>query len=290
MTRFRLATVALLLILGGCSDGGNRDSRRQSATTAPPGLPAMASRTPHFLIHSAANPQQTAAVGMAVEALHRSYAMTVGQRGTAGPFQLVLYRDQVDFKAHNRSSPWAEAYYRRPYAFAYPGEGDAPHQWMLHEVTHQLLAEASGLSPRRWMNEGMACYFGASRLSGGTLQVGTPDPAGYPVWWLSELRFDSAGRPSLENAPLPTLQQLVEDSGPPVAAHVNGYYLAWWSLVHFLMEGDGQAHRRQALLLLHRRGDPAAFQQLIGSYAEFEPRWHQHLRALARSQGERELH
>lgn len=290
MTRFRLATVALLLILGGCGDAGNRDSRRQSATTAPPGLPAMASRTPHFLIHSAANPQQTAAVGMAVEALHRSYAMTVGQRGTAGPFQLVLYRDQADFKAHNRSSPWAEAYYRRPYAFAYPGEGGAPHQWMLHEVTHQLLAEASGLSPRRWMSEGMACYFGASRLSRGKLHVGTPDPAGYPVWWLSELRFDSTGLPTLEDVPLPTLRQLVEDSGPPVSAHVNGYYLAWWSLVHFLMEGDGQAHRRQALLLLHRGGNPAAFQQLIGSYAEFEPRWHQHLRALARSQGEREMH
>ncbi|MBM9915227.1 MULTISPECIES: hypothetical protein [Stenotrophomonas] len=80
----------------------------------------------------------------------------------------------------------------------------------------------------------------------------------------------------------------MEDSGPPVAEHVNGYYLAWWSLVHFLMEGDGQAHRRQALLLLHRREDPAAFQQLIGSYAEFEPRWHQHLRALARARDARE--
>lgn len=287
MMPIRLARMALLLILGGCGDAGSGAGQQEAPAAAPPGLPATMSRTPHFIIHSAATPEQTAAVGVAVEALHRSYAMTVGQQGTAGAFQLVLYRDQADFKAHNRSSPWAEAYYRRPHAFAYPGEGDAPHQWMLHEVTHQLLAEASGLAARRWMNEGMACYFGASRFSGGTLHAGAPDPASYPVWWLGELRFDSAGHPSLENVLLPTLRQLVEDSGPPVAEHVNGYYLAWWSLVHYLMEGDGQAHRRQALLLLHRRGDPAAFQQLIGSYADVEPRWHQHLRALARAQGER---
>ncbi|WP_416058261.1 hypothetical protein [Stenotrophomonas maltophilia] len=288
MTPFRLATVALLLILGGCGDAGSGVGQSHAPPATPLGPSAPVSRTAHFLIHSAATPERTATVAAAVEALHQSYVATVGQPGSAGPFQLVLYRDQADFKAHNRSSPWAEAYYRRPYAFAYPGQGDAPHHWMLHEVTHQLLAEASGLAPRRWMNEGMACYFGASRLAGGTLHAGVPDPAGYPVWWLGDLQFDSAGRPRLDDAPLPSLQQLVEDSGPPVAGHVNGYYVAWWSLVHFLMEGDARAHRQQTLELLRGGADPVAFRQRIGRYADIEPRWHQHLRALATAQGEAE--
>ncbi len=172
----------------------------------------------------------------------------------------MLYRDLADFKVHNRSSAWAEAYYRRPYAFAYPGQGDAQHHWILHEVTHQLLAEASGLAPRRWMNEGMAYFFGASRLAGGTLHAGVPDPASIRSGGWVNCSSTAPVAPRLDDAPLPSLQQLVQDSGPPVAGHVNGYYVAWWSLMHFLMEGDARARRQQTLQLLRGGGDPVAFQ------------------------------
>ncbi|QKW57677.1 hypothetical protein [Stenotrophomonas sp. NA06056] len=77
MMPFRIAAVALLLILGGCGDAGSGGGQHEAPTAAPPGLPATMTRTPHFVIHSAATPEQTAAVGMAAEALHRSYAMTV---------------------------------------------------------------------------------------------------------------------------------------------------------------------------------------------------------------------
>ena len=80
---------------------------------------------------------------------------------------------------------------------------------------------------------------------------------------------------------MPSLQQLVEETGPPVSENVNSYYLAWWSLVHYLMQGDGGTHRDGALELLRKGGDPSSFQRLIGSYSDVEPRWHLHLRDLA---------
>ena len=169
MTISRLTGFAALLILSGCSNPGADENRSTASATPSFYIPHQIFKTQNFAIHSSATKEQTASVGLSVEALHRSYVTLFEPKVQKSQFQLVLFKDQAEFKKHNRSSPWAEAYYRHPYSFAYAATGENPFHWMLHEVTHQLLAEASGYKLRRWMNEGMATYLGSSKISGNVL-------------------------------------------------------------------------------------------------------------------------
>ena len=172
MTKSRLACIAALLIVSGCSDPVADKVPSAVSSLPAPYIPEQVLTTQHFSIHTSATKEETASVGAAVEALYRSYMTMLGDEATAQKFTLVLYGGQAEFKRKNRSAPWAEAYYKRPYSFAYPGSGQNPYHWMLHEVAHQLLTEASGFKLRRWLNEGMASYLGSSKLTAGQLQLG----------------------------------------------------------------------------------------------------------------------
>jgi hypothetical protein len=275
--------VALVGALAGCSEPQSPQppQRPPAARVNLPYVPATSIQTNHYVIHSSASIAQTTSVAMAVEALYRAYAGEFGGIETSSAFHLVLYKDQLEFKRNNHSSPWAQAYYKRPYSFAYAGDGASAHHWMLHEATHQLITEATGRKPRRWLNEGIASYFGTSDLSEGKLDLGRPDPDTYPVWWLSDLGTSSESRPTFQGEPLFSLKALIEDTGPPIDQHVNHYYVAYWSPVHYLFHGDNEVHRKALPELLDRNGDPSAFTHLIGSYETIEPRWQEHLAELA---------
>ena len=274
--RMRRACLVALLLASGCG-------QHESAPPPPaPFVPAPVLATAHYQIHSAATRMQTDAVAAALERLHAAYAQVFPlQPGRDGPYQVVLYRDQAEFKRNNRTAPWAEAYYRRPIAYAYPGEGANPHHWALHEATHQLLAEAGGYRLPRWLNEGLAGCFGAGTLDRAGLHTDRPDPGAYPVWWLRDVRVGADGAPRFQGEPLLRLHELVEGTGPPVGEHVNHYYVAWWSLVHYLLHGDGGAQRQALVQLVREGGDAAAFRRLVGDDAQVEPRWRAHLLRLA---------
>jgi hypothetical protein len=82
--------------------------------------------------------------------------------------------------------PWAEAYYLRPICYAYYAKGEKnPYHWMIHEATHQLNAEVSGFKKAKWIDEGLATYFGSSRIERHKLIPGKIDPDTYPIWSLS---------------------------------------------------------------------------------------------------------
>jgi hypothetical protein len=55
---------------------------------------------------------------------------------------------------------------------------------MIHEATHQLNAEVAGFRKAKWIDEGLATYFGTSRVERGRLVPGKIDPDTYPIWWL----------------------------------------------------------------------------------------------------------
>ncbi|RZA18006.1 MAG: DUF1570 domain-containing protein [Lysobacteraceae bacterium] len=275
MILHRLLLPALLACASGCG--------RQEPAVVPPAIPAGVVATRHYRIHSEATPAQTDAVAGALEKLHASYAQVFPVPAASTPLTVVLYRDRATFKRNNRSAPWAEAYYRRPLAFAYPGDAPNPHHWALHEAAHQLLAEAGGFTLPRWLGEGLASCFGAGTLDAGGLHTERPDPDAYPVWWLRDVRAAPDGQPTFAGQPLLRLQDLVEGTGPPVGAHVNHYYVAWWSLAHYLLHGDGGSHRQALVQLVRAGGDAADFRRLVGDYAQVEPRWHAHLLALAAS-------
>lgn len=157
-------------------------SARQPRAAHPAPLPgAKHAETAHYVITTTADASQTERVANAVEALYAAY----------GPFfrthmmpatghdklKLTLYAFQAQFKANNYSMPWAEAYYLRPVCYAYYAKGEPnPYHWMIHEATHQLNAEVAGFKKAKWIDEGLATYFGTSRIERGKLIPGKIDP------------------------------------------------------------------------------------------------------------------
>ena len=184
-----------LLPLHATKDSPAPAATKPAPFAAQPPLPPNARQvdTTHYLIQSSATEEQTARVAEAVEALHSAYATFFSDMPSMGPnpakLQLVLYKDQAEFKAHNRSSPWAEAYYLPPRSHAYYGDGDNPVHWMTHEVTHQLNRELAHFKLTKWIDEGLADYFGSSWIADGKLTPGSIDPATYPIWWLPRLQL-----------------------------------------------------------------------------------------------------
>ena len=111
------------------------------ATPTPARLEAKTFATDHYTVETRATDAQTRQVAAAAESLRAAYLLQFPEaaaRVRGAKHQLVLYRDRDDFKAHNRSRPWAEAYYLEPACHAYIGEGEPnPTHWMVHEATHQ---------------------------------------------------------------------------------------------------------------------------------------------------------
>ena len=277
-----LAIAALALTLFSACDG--RKPNAPSATVAI--LPdAKVVETDHYKIFSTASDNQTNSVAEAVEALYTSYAGFLGSKAHSGKFELVLYKDKAQFKANNRSKPWAEAYYRTPRSYAYVTQTRSTYHWMLHEAAHQLLRELSGYKPAKWINEGIASYFGTSQLTDGTLRLGVIDPNTYPIWWLSSLSLSGDLEKDIASGKIIPLQQLITDTGPDMNQNVNNYYIHYWSLSHFLFTyHDGQyASQYKALLALG--GSLNDFERLIGPVEEIQSEWYVYLMQLTQPDG-----
>lgn len=245
-------------------------------------LPAHAHRheTAHYVIWSSAPDAQTRDVGAATEALRQAYVrLFPPSKPTASKMILVLYRDRAEFELHNRSSPWAEAYYLPPASHAYVATGQAnPYHWMLHEATHQLVHEVSGFRPSRWVGEGFASYLGASKLTATGLDAGNPDSNAYPVWWLH--RHPMSGNRLRDIASgqfVPVRALLTGHGGPDVDRYFNSYYLCAWSLTQFLLQGSNQRYAKGYLGFIAQGGGEAEFERLVGPMDDIEAAWYDDL-------------
>jgi len=278
-----LAACALCAACSGPERGGASAPKPAASAPAATPLPPQAReyRTDHFVIFSAATPRQTVQVATAVEALYRAYGefFALPPAAADARLRLILYRDRAQFSAFNTSMPWAEAYYRRPYCHAYfAADAANPYHWMLHEATHQLHTERAGFSRAKWINEGVASYFGASRLDGAQLRPGTIDPQAYPIWWLDELPLTGSLERDLRSGLLIPLRQLIDNSGPPIGGkHLNVYYLEYWSLTHFLFHYRDGAYAAAYRRLLRGRGGVAEFEAELGPIEAVQAQWYRYL-------------
>lgn len=261
-----MAVCAALLVVGGLWRAHTLQVRAADDLTVPaaarkrgapvagaahPAPPPWRHRTAHFTIESTAGEADTAEVGRAAEALHaawrRFFAAELAARalsapqapateraaleqrtGTAeAPLRLRLYAGQAEFKAHNRSRPWAEAYYLRPVSHAYVARGRGNrHHWMVHELVHQLNTEVLGRRHPRWIEEGLACYFGTSRMTDGALRAGEIDVRTYPAWWLADFALgDDAARDVRGLRMIPLRAMLTGRDVPPLDGNVNLHYV-----------------------------------------------------------------
>jgi hypothetical protein len=251
----------------------------------PPFDPASFARhvdTAHYAIASNASPEQTRRVAEVVEALHAAYAdFFAGHlppRPADARFQLALYRDRPDFQAHNTSRAWAEGFYRKPVCHAYfDADSPNPVHWMLHEATHQLDTEWAGFPRTPWVEEGLAAYFGTSRIVDGVLRPGEFDPDTYPLWWLEDMHLSGSLDNDLYRRRIVPLRELIDNDGPPVPADVNRYYLGYWSLAHYLLHGDGGRHAAAYRAMIAEGGSLEAFERLVGPVERVEAGWYAHL-------------
>ena len=75
------------------------------------------------------------------------------------------------------------------------------------------------------------------------------------------------------------LRAIIEGNGPPIGAHVNTYYLQFWSLTHFLLHHDGGRHAPAYRRLLARGGTLADFEAAFGPIERVQAQWYVHLQA-----------
>lgn len=256
-------------------------NRHASTTAGTPRRPLQLD-TAHYTILSNASSEQTQRVARAVESLHAAYAnVFAGTLPAVDPqprMQLVLYRDRREFKANNRSSPWAEAFYKAPRCHAYYAEGSPnPYHWMVHEATHQLNHERAHFRTSKWVSEGLASYFGTSRIEVGQLRPGEIDPDTYPTWWLPQLALSGDLDQDLRQGRLIPLRALITDTGPDINLHVNLYYIQYWSLTHFLFEHDNGRHAERFKALVAAGGSLPDVERLFGPIEPLQREWYAHL-------------
>ena len=86
---------------------------------------------------------------------------------------------------------------------------------MLHEATHQL-NDLVGHTPKaKWVNEGLASYFGASKLEDNALLPGKIEPKAYPVWWLGEMGPTGSLPRDIASGRVVPLRALIPGAGGP---------------------------------------------------------------------------
>lgn len=259
---------------------------RRWAQPEPPLAGARTLETAHYAISSTADDAQTRQVADAVEALHTAYmgffrdAVPRQVFADGGPLRLTLYANRTQFRSYNRSFWWAEAYYRRPTCYAYFPVGEPnPYHWMLHEATHQLNTEVAGLTLPKWANEGLAAYFGTSELRAGVLLPGRIDPDTYPVWKLGGLGLSGSLDRDVRHGRIIPLRALITGvDAPPFERNLNLYYVEYWSLVHFLLHGDGGRHAAAFKRMLAEGATIDAFERAFGPPERIELAWYADLR------------
>ena len=249
-----------------------------------PWHPTTRLQTPHHLIESTATLPQTEETGRVLETLYVAYqdrfdALPTFSRARSG-LKVKLFRDRDEFRRINPGLGWAEAYYRKPYCRAYYSAAEAnPYHWMVHEAAHQLNNEVAGLSLEKWLEEGLADYFGTSLIASNEMLAGRIDADTYPVWWIDQLATRPTLEENLRNGSVIPLRAIITDSGgPSLSRNVNLYYLHWWTLTHFVFEHP--RHRQHALALVRDGGRLAAFEKHVGPVNEVQAEWHLHVRKL----------
>jgi hypothetical protein len=249
-----------------------------------PWHPTTRLQTPHHVIESTATLPQTEETGRALTALYDAYlerfAALPSLCTNHPPLRVKLFKDRNEFRRINPGLGWAEAYYRKPYCRAYYAECEAnPFHWMVHEAAHQLNTEVGGLNLEKWLEEGLADYYGTSLIVSNRLLQGQIDPETYPVWWLDELATHPTLEENLCNGSVIPLRAIVTNSGgPSLNRNVNLYYLHWWTLAHFVFEHP--KHRDQAFALVKEGGGLTAFEKHIGPLNKVQVEWHAHVRKL----------
>ena len=244
--------------------------------------PNRTEETAHYLIQSTATEAQTRNTGLVAEMLHAAYLEFLDEIGVTPReprrLRMKLYGSREEMRFCNRMKGWAEAFYRKPYCHQYYPEHEVnPYHWMVHEATHQLSREVADLTLAKWLEEGIAEYFGCSRIVNGRMLPGEIDTNTYPVWWIDSLAVSGELAKDKANGSVIPLRIIVSGKGGPgMNDAFNLYYLHWWSLTHFLLD-EKSGYRDSIPALVKHGGRLDHFESDIGSIDRIEKEWYAHV-------------
>ena len=243
-------------------------------------------QTANYQITSWATVEQTTQVGSTAEALLRAYLGFFQLDDKAipkGGLKLTLYRDRAQFKSKRPAVHWQEADYDKGVSFAYvPGAEPSAGAWLLRAATRQLNEQVGHVPRAAWIDEGLAGYFGTSRVEDYTLEPGRIDAKSYPVGWLDRLGPSGDLQKDLAQKRLVPLRALIAGEGGPTTDDLNRWYVGWWSLTHFLLHGEkGKYSEGFRRLLKGKSATLADFEREIGPVEAVQAEWYRYLQGLA---------
>jgi len=244
--------------------------------------PAHKLESEHYSALSNVSIEDTQDALSRAETLYQAY--TAFWDVKAGPADnkllLKIYSSRREFKRANPLSGWAEAFYREPCCHQYieTESENRPCHWMVHEATHQLNNEVSQFTLPQWAEEGIACYFSTSRMDDEKMSLGVIDRDTYPIWWLSSLGLSGDLLRDKSDKKIISIRSIVNDEKPlKMNKHFNLYYIHWFSLVHFLLEGEQGKYREAFMVCVKKPSGLTSFEENIGPYQIIELQWYQHL-------------
>ncbi|MEO8162031.1 MAG: hypothetical protein ABI588_11490 [Arenimonas sp.] len=292
MTRNDRWLALILAVIGGFSLwwlAGSAPIGSRTISVADPSVAKLGKvwvgQTNNYEITSHATVVQTQQAGSTVEALTRAYLQLFGLEDKVlprGGLKLTLYKDAAGFAAHASAPAGVLAWYRAPICYAYFDAGEpAASRWMLHAATHQLNHEA--LHPKsRWIDEGLASYFAASRVEDYTLVAGKIEPHAYPASLLPRLELSGDLKQDFAADKLVPLRALITGKGgPDINTHVNAFYIGYWSLTHFLLHAEAGRYAAKYRELASAGGSLEDFERLIGPVDTIQSQWYRYLQGLS---------
>jgi tetratricopeptide (TPR) repeat protein len=201
-------------------------------------------KSPHFVVVSNAGDKEARRTALQFEQIRDVFREVMPYaKDHSGPVTTIFaVKDQqsldellpeMSTKGHARVAGFFEQGMNQfCIAIELDAKGPNPYATIYHEYYHSLTTPYLPHLPT-WLAEGMADFYGHSTLDGNTARVGEPAPE-----LLYQLRSETL-------LPLDMLFH-VDRSSPYYNEEnkVTMFYAESWALVHYLMNGDNQAHRR----------------------------------------------
>ncbi|MBK8802212.1 MAG: hypothetical protein IPN71_09195 [Fibrobacteres bacterium] len=249
---------------------------------------ALELHSAHYTIWSSAPAPRAQMALQATESLHQRWQAWVGghTKHDTSRHQLMLYGSRTEMRQALPGIGWAEAFYNGKQCVQYDDpSASRPLHWLVHEATHQLVAEDAHLTLPRWANEGLACLFSVSRMVPGPqnrleIRLATVDPNTYPTWWLPRFKLSGVMSTDLneEKIILPTTI-LKEPESVDISNSLNQHYLSWWSMASFFHAADSQAWKKWIIT----DGTDEGLMRRFGPRKTLDDRWYAHLMRLSDS-------
>lgn len=207
-------------------------------------------RSPHFVVVSNAGDREARKAAVQFEQIRNLFreALPMAQDHGGPVITILAVKDDKslqellpDYWAKGHARPaglFVSAMNQFYIAIDLDIEGTNPYETIYHEYYHSLTAPYYPDMPT-WLSEGLADFFGNSRIDGKTAIVGQASP---------ELLYQLQNNSMI---PLDTLFH-ADHSSPYYNedSKATMFYAESWALVHYLMIGDNAAHRPMLMAYL----------------------------------------